>query len=877
MYTWMQGKISTSTGVVDLTYTKGIITNLNPIPLGTYAITLPYENVQFKKVTNNTETDVLPTQIKRQIFLYDENENYVGYYTIDNEQYPFITNYWNKGRYFRFYCYPSSTAVIYPDNPTITTETTYYYKVNCLFYFNTDTFHKDDNDRVISDDSSPILYSIIEQPIPQSYWRIDNQTNNGYPWHERLRDILTIFYIWELTNDKLITIPISEQQTYWSQLLDWLKEPTNEGRDARVFDEFFKTNGLIQDPVLLLSTVMKEIDLDELADSPIRSDFIKDLTKAYTQVQTLRKNQSDLSIWNPSLHKLWQKLYRKYIPLVAEYSIDPRKVYEGTTIDEQIINNQPTFTTTDEEELFANINTYGIAYRITDILNADAGANFWENPYDNITVKFPWVVPWYNLDSESYSSVRADDKIPNVLSNEFGLNFTEYKQRRIELNNSYEQGYINDDDEELNDRPFNLRTKDYFSVWNYPKIKVHISSNKNILHYAIRFYSFRRQGEDSFIRETGWLNLETENEIELSNYEGIHYARIVLESDEEITPQDITDSYIEFITDTDPNSANSTDPFVRLLMPQNQRHVEIEDLNRNFWVIGQVTTAIQNEMFNDGINQLIKDVIKELADLWDNILFLWTAAAIIPQKPKYTKWKTIVVPIYENEFRPYYKYDDFDISNPSENYLKDIVSPILNEYQNVNLLIIPEIRSNNYEHNYYSKVSFPCVLKYDRNEENWIATQWLNATSDNSIKIEHSLNDNSLENYFIIQQDENKLYFGFVGLDSVIDNYCADGRSYILVRYKISYTQEDSDITSFQMNIYDLGYQILPLEENHEGFVYYYVYSYDPINQTSTIISQYGDDMQYSATHPLNDGNATLKKGFYQGEILSYYHDKGGV
>lgn len=35
--------------------------------------------------------------------------------------------------------------------------------------------------------------------------------------------------------------------------------------------------------------------------------------------------------------------------------------------------------------------------------------------------------------------------------------------------------------------------------------------------------------------------------------------------------------------------------------------------------------------------------------------------------------------------------------------------------------------------------------------------------------------------------------------------------------------------------------------------------------------------MQYSATHPLNDGNATLKKGFYQGEILSYYHDKGGV
>lgn len=876
MITWSQGKVNTSTGIVDTNNHYAIITEKNDIPLGAYRLCLPHVAIDFKKVTNGQTTDVSYSSVTRYIFFYDANGLYLGYQNVRSETYDFIDVKMSTARKYIFQCYCSSSSYqTYPEEPEPMTGT-YYYMNYCSFYFDVKEFNKV-NDIWLSSDSNQTILNTIEQPIPLSYWRIDRAHNNGYPWHERLLDMLVIFYIWELTSDRLTIIPTVEQQTYWSQLLEWLKNPTNDGRDTRVFDEFFKTNGLIQDPVLLLSTIMKEIDLDELADSPMGSDFIKDLMKAYTQVQTLRKNQSDLSIWNPSLHKLWQKLYRKYIPFVTEYSIDPRKVYEGTTIDEQIIDNQPTFTTTDEEELFANINTYGIAYRITNILNADAGANFWENPYDNITVKFPWVVPWYNLNSESYSSVRADDKIPNVLSNEFGLNFTEYKKRRIELNNSYEQGYINDDDEELNDRPFNLRTKDYFSVWNYPKIKVHISSNKNILHYAIRFYLFRRQGEDSFVRETGWLNLETENEIELSNYEGIHYARIVLESDEEITPQDITDSYIEFITDTDPNSANSTDPFVRLLMPQNQRHVEIEDLNRNFWVIGQVTTAIQNEMFNDGINQLIKDVIKELADLWDNILFLWTAAAIIPQKPKYTKWKTIVVPIYENEFRPYYKYDDFDINNPSENYLKDIVSPILNEYQNVNLLIIPEIRSNNYEHNYYSKVSFPCVLKYDRNEEDWITTQWLNDTSDNSIKIEHSLNDNSLENYFIIQQDENKLYFGFVGLDSVIDNYCADGRSYILVRYKISYTQEGSDITSFQMNIYDLGYQILPLEENHEGFVYYYVYSYDPINQTSTIISQDGDDMQYSATHPLNDGNATLKKGFYQGEILSYYHDKGGV
>ena len=33
-------------------------------------------------------------------------------------------------------------------------------------------------------------------------------------------------------------------------------------------------------------------------------------------------------------------------------------------------------------------------------------------------------------------------------------------------------------------------------------------------------------------------------------------------------------------------------PFMRLIMPKYTRRVEIEDLNRDFWVIGQTITGI---------------------------------------------------------------------------------------------------------------------------------------------------------------------------------------------------------------------------------------------------------------------------------------------
>lgn len=55
----------------------------------------------------------------------------------------------------------------------------------------------------------------------------------------------------------------------------------------------------------------------------------------------------------------------------------------------------------------------------------------------------------------------------------------------------------------------------------------------------------------------------------------------------------------------------------RLLMPQYERRVEIEDLNRNFWVIGQNLTLLNES------NSLLESVISEIVDLWENTYRIW--------------------------------------------------------------------------------------------------------------------------------------------------------------------------------------------------------------------------------------------------------------
>lgn len=69
----------------------------------------------------------------------------------------------------------------------------------------------------------------------------------------------------------------------------------------------------------------------------------------------------------------------------------------------------------------------------------------------------------------------------------------------------------------------------------------------------------------------------------------------------------------------------------RLIMPQYERRVEVEDLNRNFWVIGQNLSLLNKMVFDLG-NGLIQKLIGELTGLWDNIYRLWQAIFFLAGK-----------------------------------------------------------------------------------------------------------------------------------------------------------------------------------------------------------------------------------------------------
>lgn len=78
---------------------------------------------------------------------------------------------------------------------------------------------------------------------------------------------------------------------------------------------------------------------------------------------------------------------------------------------------------------------------------------------------------------------------------------------------------------------------------------------------------------------------------------------------------------------------NNHSNWITLLMPQYGRRVEIEDLDRNFWVIAEVIDGISSWIFDTSpIPEIIKKLIDETAQLWENILYLWAQIALMNQK-----------------------------------------------------------------------------------------------------------------------------------------------------------------------------------------------------------------------------------------------------
>lgn len=517
-----------------------------------------------------------------------------------------------------------------------------------------------------------------------------------------------------------IKYSVDDMMNIWSVLLSKMQE------------DYYKSGGTGLFPKLASFADFND-DTDEEKGS--FSYFLEDLIQNYKDNDW---NSNPAEHWNDS----WAAALKSFITGIYYLNHQDEIDYEDSA--EIYINKDGDII--NSNDIRGGISSSGASFRYKDMLKADAGANFVKTLYEQVenndgiyVLKFPWVIPWYNINGDSYSTVRGIDKCIAALSSSDNLDFT---------------------------------TADF-------------SGDKNI----------------------------------------------------------------------------------RLIMPRNTRKVEVEDLNRNFWVIAQVISAMSIYLFDENgpIPKSFKDLIGALTDIWENVEYLWTSIAAIGQTPYITKVKTLVFPLTVDEIMPYNKFDNFenfadssifdgihdgDVRTLCEQrlgYLKD-------SYEDCHLAILPEIRLNNYEKNYYSKVFYPGIMTLNRNNINgW---SWLDFIDDNGDYLNHHLliDSISFSDLYVIKESEERYYDYFVpaGAPPTED---ISRRFYKLLR-------PEYDINCY----YDEENNVIAWDLEHKTINYYDLARYIIEDELACV---WTNGVWSAQILEGGAGEIDITQGFYQGELLS--------
>ena len=308
--------------------------------------------------------------------------------------------------------------------------------------------------------------------------------------------------------------------------------------------------------------------------------------------------------------------------------------------------------------------------------------------------------------------------------------------------------YINSLKEELLEK--NNKTNNNF--WNY--------SIYNLLKYVLlsfdpTFNDYKKREEEE---DNPWYTIQiTENFFLYSNQVKYGNAAFSFKEDEEwvrswynpsgqtyqqvrgndlnlaaITDKknlQVTNGTIDYENDDIEEILNTTG--IKLIMPMYQREVQIEDLNRNFWVIGQSLTGIAAYLFSEAspIYKSFESIIKELIEIWENILYLWLAFAISMQEEKkvdkvheeivYLYGKDFDEPFNNNSFNEIQFKNYLETGNKNEitNMLKKKIEYLKSKYSNYHLVVVPVLYLDNYEINAYSTIYLHGAFILNRNQD----------------------------------------------------------------------------------------------------------------------------------------------------------------
>ena len=219
---------------------------------------------------------------------------------------------------------------------------------------------------------------------------------------------------------------------------------------------------------------------------------------------------------------------------------------------------------------------------------------------------------------------------------------------------------------------------------------------------------------------------------------------------------------------------------------------------------------------------------------------------------------------------------------------------LIKEYTESNIIMIPEIRKNNYKHNYYSRVEYPCMIVYNRNTGKQIVGNFY------VVDEEWRLN----QNYLIVdlQADFNRLSdwlycdkIGAINEEENFYNYISDFSSItgvspyyaairtIIPNFTATYDTENNAIKvdGFQFQFYDAAaqayegskYKITSFtqttpEDAEENPGAANTWAFDANSTTSQRLNLYNTGAEASNV-PSSQEPATIRRGFYLGELVS--------
>ena len=337
------------------------------------------------------------------------------------------------------------------------------------------------------------------------------------------------------------------------------------------------------------------------------------------------------------------------------------------------------------------------------------------------------------------------------------------------------------------------------------------------------------------------------------------------------------------------------DKFIRLLMPKYDRTLAVEDLNRNFWVIGQVLAAILEFLFNDDnpYKDVFDGILDEIAQLWENLLYLWIGFIAISQKKQVEDVQFIVMRAPADDIRNFEKRDGAMLHTTSFSYtqLPDLLNSFKSKvdflkdiYINSTIVVLLEIPFYDKGYNDWHCTSCFGLYVYNRrvsNVGNFLTVMY--TAKDFAVNTSEPewqcypircaagaiTRPNSSESKLVIDSDNYIL--------EPLTTFIKNGKEYSIItennpprticaartKYNLSITFSGKDITDLgiTMDFYDVAQGLFGAPSSK-------VLTVNLVLDNNEIVY----DSHQSYTLPQLSGTVKVEKGVYWGEVLADFN-----